>query len=88
MQNQGGITNIILQEMTWLIILMTVRGQLHSHVNERGLLISFFFFYRVVVQLQNRGRNSFILLFKNWAKGIIFCYTSLTSTYLYLICRI
>lgn len=48
MQNQGGITDIILQEMTWLIILMTIRGQLLSHVNERGLLILFFFFYRDV----------------------------------------
>lgn len=50
MQNQGGITDIILQEMTWLIILMTVRGQLLSHVNERGLLILFFFFYRDVMR--------------------------------------
>lgn len=71
MQNQGGITDIILQEMTWLIILMTVR-QLLSHVNEWGLLILFFFFYRVVVQLQNWGRNSFILLFKIEVKGLCF----------------
>jgi len=36
MQNQGGITDIILQEMTWLIILMTVRGQPLSHENVRA----------------------------------------------------
>lgn len=36
MQNQGGITDIILQEMTWLVILMSVREQLLFHVNERG----------------------------------------------------
>lgn len=51
MLNQGGITDIILQEMTWLIILMTIRGQPLSHVNLR--VAHFFFFYQDVVRSQN-----------------------------------
>lgn len=45
--NQNGITDIILQEMTRLIILMTVRQTTTlPHVNEWGLPIFFLSFYR------------------------------------------
>jgi len=73
MQNQGGITDIILQEMAWLIILMTIHEQPLSHENEWGLLILFFFFYQDVMQLQNRKKYLDIMI-ENYDKRIMFCY--------------
>lgn len=62
MQNRGGITDIILQEMTWLIILMTVRGQLLSHVNERGLRILFFLLLSCCAVTKSGKKQFYILL--------------------------
>jgi len=71
MQNEGGIIDIILQEMAWLIILMTIHEQPLSHENEWGLLILFFYFYQDVMSCKI-GRNTSILWLKITIKELCF----------------